>query len=73
MKEGLRVCSIDDVPRLGARVVKCTLGDNAVFGNADDEVFAPFDKCPHKGRPVVARHRPRQEGGLPAAQLEHPA
>lgn len=52
MKEWLRVCSIDDIPRLGTRVVKSTLGDIAVFRNADDEVFALFDKCPHKGGPL---------------------
>ena len=55
MKEWLRVCSIDDIPRLGARVVKSTLGDIAVFGNADDEVFALLDKCPHKGGPCRNR------------------
>ena len=51
-KEWLRVCSIDDIPRRGARVVKSTLGDIAVFRNADDEVFALLDKCPHKGGPL---------------------
>jgi len=52
MKEWLRVCSIDDIPRLGARVVKSTQGDIAVFRNADDEVFALHDRCPHKGGPL---------------------
>ena len=51
-REWTKVCGIDDIPRLGARVVKSTHGDIAVFRNADDEVFALRDKCPHKGGPL---------------------
>jgi nitrite reductase (NADH) small subunit len=47
------ICALADIPRLGARVVKTALhGDIAVFRNADDEVFALQDKCPHKGGPL---------------------
>src|SRR5258705_7276304 len=46
------VCTVDEIPRLGARVVKNVHGDIAVFRNADDEVFALLDKCPHKGGPL---------------------
>lgn len=46
------VCSLDDIPKLGARVVKSAQGDIAVFRNGDDEVFALRDKCPHKGGPL---------------------
>ena len=51
--EGWRmICPLDAIPRLGARVVKSTHGDIAVFRNADDDVFALLDKCPHKGGPL---------------------
>jgi nitrite reductase (NADH) small subunit len=47
-----RVLRLEDIPRLGARVVKSAHGDIAVFRNAEDEVFALRDKCPHKGGPL---------------------
>jgi nitrite reductase (NADH) small subunit len=48
----VRACRIEDIPRLGARVVKSARGDIAVFRNAEDEVFALADKCPHRGGPL---------------------
>ena len=48
----IEVGSINDIPRLGARVVKSEHGDIAVFRNASDEVFALLDSCPHKGGPL---------------------
>ena len=50
--EWIEVGSINDIPRLGARVVKSAHGDIAVFRNAADEVFALLDRCPHKGGPL---------------------
>ena len=47
-----RICALDDIPRLGARVVRSVHGDIAVFRNAEDEVFALSDRCPHKGGPL---------------------
>lgn len=47
-----RICALDDIPRLGARVVRSVHGNIAVFRTADDEVFALADKCPHKGGPL---------------------
>ena len=47
-----RVGTIEDIPELGARVVKSAAGDIAVFRNAENEVFALRDKCPHKGGPL---------------------
>lgn len=52
MSDWLKVCPLDDIPRLGARVVRTELGDIAVFRNAEDEVFALEDRCPHKGGPL---------------------
>ena len=45
----VKVAQLEDIPRLGARVVPSRHGDIAVFRNAEDEVFALRDKCPHKG------------------------
>lgn len=52
MSNWIKICPIEDIPQLGARVVKSEHGDIAVFRNADDEVFALHDKCPHKGGPL---------------------
>jgi len=52
MNEWRRVCGVDDIPRLGARVVRRARGDVAVFRNARDEIFALEDRCPHKGGPL---------------------
>ncbi len=47
-----RVCILDDIPILGARVVKISVGEIAIFRNSDNEVFALLDRCPHKGGPL---------------------
>lgn len=48
-----RVCTVDDIPALGARRVHRTQGaEVAVFRAADDHVFALLDRCPHKGGPL---------------------
>ncbi|QDX80019.1 nitrite reductase (NAD(P)H) small subunit [Denitratisoma sp. DHT3] len=47
-----RLCAMEEIPRLGSRVVKSAAGDLAVFRTAEDEVFALHDKCPHKGGPL---------------------
>jgi nitrite reductase [NAD(P)H] small subunit len=49
MKPSLK---LEDIPRLGARVVRTAKGDIAVFRNAEDELFALEDRCPHKGGPL---------------------
>ena len=46
------ICALEDIPRLGSRVVRSAGGDIAVFRTAEDEVFALHDKCPHKGGPL---------------------
>jgi nitrite reductase (NADH) small subunit len=48
----LEVGTLDDIPRLGARVVRTAMGDIAVFRTSADEVFALLDRCPHKGGPL---------------------
>lgn len=51
-REWVEIGLVEDIPKLGARVVKSRHGDIAVFRNAEDEVFALRDKCPHKGGPL---------------------
>jgi len=48
----ITVGRVDEIPKLGARVVRTPKGDIAVFRTADDEIFALRDKCPHKGGPL---------------------
>ena len=53
MSEWKPVCRVDDIPVLGARRVSRDTGlDVAVFRNAQGEVFALLDRCPHKGGPL---------------------
>jgi nitrite reductase (NADH) small subunit len=48
----IRICALDDIPVLGARVVRDHAADVCVFRTAQDEVFALRDQCPHKGGPL---------------------
>ncbi len=53
MSEWKAVCRVEDIPVLGARRVERARGMAvAIFRNADDEVFALLDRCPHKGGPL---------------------
>ena len=53
MNEWTRICSVEDIPVLGARRVTRPQGlDVAVFRNDSGEVFALLDRCPHKGGPL---------------------
>jgi len=52
MTQWIEIGTLDDIPRLGSRVVRTGSGDIAVFRTGDDEVFALDDRCPHKGGPL---------------------
>jgi len=52
MSNWIEVGTLNDIPKLGARVVKSMRGDIAVFRTADDEIFAIVDSCPHSGGPL---------------------
>jgi nitrite reductase (NADH) small subunit len=53
MNEWTVICRVDDIPVLGSRRVARPRGiDVAVFRNAEDQVFALLDRCPHKGGPL---------------------
>jgi len=48
----VKIGSLDDIPRRGARCVATPQGKIAVFRTVDDRVFAIVDRCPHKGGPL---------------------
>jgi nitrite reductase (NADH) small subunit len=49
------VCSVQDIPLLGARVVRRPGSEDiALFRCGDDRIFAVIDRCPHKGGPLSA-------------------
>jgi nitrite reductase (NADH) small subunit len=53
MNEWTVICKVEDIPVLGSRRVARPRGiDVAVFRNAEDQVFALLDRCPHKGGPL---------------------
>jgi nitrite reductase [NAD(P)H] small subunit len=52
MSAWIAVGRLDEIPRLGARVIRTAKGDIAVFRTADDRIFALDDRCPHKGGPL---------------------
>ncbi len=47
-----KVCPLEEIPLLGARVVAHEDGAIAVFRADGDTVFALRDACPHKGGPL---------------------
>ncbi len=48
----MKIGKIEEIPKLGARVVKYSEGDIAIFRAADDCIFALRDQCPHKQGPL---------------------
>jgi nitrite reductase (NADH) small subunit len=52
MSSWIEIGGLDDIPRLGARVVRRNGTNIAVFRTEDDEVFALEDRCPHRGGPL---------------------
>ena len=45
MDHWFKVCALEDIPRLGTRVVMCRhVGDIALFRSAADDVFALSDR-----------------------------
>jgi len=60
MNDWKEVANLDEIPRLGSRVVEVEDGSIALFRTSDDQVFALRDACPHKQGPlsqgIVAGH-----------------
>jgi nitrite reductase (NADH) small subunit len=48
----VQLCTVDDIPPLGSRLVERAAGNIAVFRTAGDHIFALLDRCPHKGGPL---------------------
>jgi nitrite reductase (NADH) small subunit len=48
----IEVCSLDDIPKRGSRILRTEAGCIAIFRTADDTVYALNDQCPHKGGPL---------------------
>ena len=52
MDNWTEIAALEDIPRLGARVVRTDTVEIAVFRTAGDEVFALKDECPHSKGPL---------------------
>lgn len=52
MHNWIEIAAMNDIPRMGARVVKTDTVEIAVFRTADDSVFALKDECPHRKGPL---------------------
>ena len=48
----VRICKLEDIPRLGARRYQDGARTIAIFRTAEDNVFAIHDQCPHRGGPL---------------------
>lgn len=52
MSNWIKIVPLNDIPKLGSRVVRSEKGEIAVFRTEDDRVFALHNSCPHKGGPL---------------------
>ena len=52
MSDWIKIVALEEIPKLGARVIKTDSINIAVFRTADDKVFAMKDQCPHKQGPL---------------------
>lgn len=53
MERWVDICSVDEIPSRGARVVtRDGAIPIAIFRTGDDRVFALLDRCPHRGGPL---------------------
>lgn len=52
MSRWVKVVSLQDIPKLGARVVSNQGREIGIFRLEDDRVFAINNQCPHKGGPL---------------------
>ena len=52
MTHWIEVLRLEDIPRLGSRVIETDTVRIAVFRTGTDEVFAIKDECPHKKGPL---------------------
>lgn len=70
MAEWKSICTLEEIPRLGSRVVRSTSGNIAVFRTSGGEVFALRDRGARIRAGHVAGPGTWQPGDLPPARLE---
>lgn len=46
------ICPVEDIPKLGSRVVRAKDCEIGVFRTEDDRIFAINNLCPHKKGPL---------------------
>jgi nitrite reductase (NADH) small subunit len=52
MTNWTEIAKLEDIPKLGSRVLKTDTVNIALFRTSTDEVFAIKDACPHKQGPL---------------------
>lgn len=52
MSNWVKVAPLEEIPKLGARVVRSKNVDIGVFRLEDDRIYAVNNSCPHKGGPL---------------------
>jgi nitrite reductase (NADH) small subunit len=52
MSQWVKVAPMDEIPKLGSRVVRTKAMDIGVFRTEDDRIFALNNACPHKAGPL---------------------
>lgn len=52
MTNWVKIAPLDEIPRLGARVVRNKEIEIGVFRTEDDRIFAINNQCPHKSGPL---------------------
>jgi nitrite reductase (NADH) small subunit len=52
MTNWTEIVALEEIPKLGSRVVKTDTMNVALFRTSDNQVFALRDACPHKGGPL---------------------
>ena len=53
MSHWLEVGKLEDIPRLGSRIIEIGGREIAIFRTDKDETFAVENRCPHKGGPLA--------------------
>lgn len=51
-KNWISVGALEDIPPLGARIIRHDGGNIAVFRAEGDQIYALENRCPHKGGPL---------------------
>jgi nitrite reductase (NADH) small subunit len=53
MSNWVEIGKLEDIPRMGSRVVAMAGGEIAIFRTDKDHTYAVANKCPHKGGPLA--------------------